>query len=71
MDFKAIIDQTQDVLNAGADHAALRRIRSTVDDPVFLVEWKEYLRTTNNHIAETAMPYGPRKHNAALRGPEH
>ncbi len=43
MDFRAIIGEMQDVLNAGPDHETLRWIRSTLEDPVFLLGWKEYL----------------------------
>jgi hypothetical protein len=50
MDFKSIISDMRESLRIGPDAETLTKIRSTLDDPVFLATWKEYIRGTNNYI---------------------
>lgn len=49
MDFGLLFNEIKDTLRHGADPEALRRIRTTFDDPVFLAAWRDYLRRTNDY----------------------
>jgi hypothetical protein len=49
VDFKFFIRHMREVLTRGPDTTALGRIRSTLDDPVFMAAWKDYIGTTNDY----------------------
>jgi hypothetical protein len=55
MNFTTVLTEIRDALAGRPDAPALQVIRRTLDDPVFMFAWKEFLRTSNNPDENVAL----------------